>query len=101
MTDALTRQRCWTHGGREAVSRCPQCRRYYCRECVTEHNGKMLCMQCLAAETAAETTRAGTRWLLWAAAALVGLGAAFLHFYSTGYVLQQLPPAWAQEVESE
>lgn len=101
VTGALARQRCWTHAGREAVSRCPECRRFYCRECVTEHDGKMLCVQCLAAGSAGQAAATGTRWLLWTAVALLGLAVAFLHFYSTGYVLQQLPPAWSKGAEGE
>lgn len=40
-------QRCWNHEGREAVCRCPQCARSYCRECVSEHQGRLLCAACL------------------------------------------------------
>ncbi|MBT8374528.1 MAG: rhomboid family protein, partial [Deltaproteobacteria bacterium] len=32
----LALQRCNNHGQREAVARCPKCRRYFCRECITE-----------------------------------------------------------------
>ena len=40
-------QRCWNHEGREAVCRCPACGRSYCRECVTEHESRFLCVSCL------------------------------------------------------
>ena len=43
----LTRQRCWIHLEREAAARCPVCTRFYCRECVTEHEGKVVCAACL------------------------------------------------------
>jgi hypothetical protein len=33
---------------REAVARCPECTRFYCRECVTEHEDRLLCATCLA-----------------------------------------------------
>ena len=49
----LTRQRCWNHAEREAAARCPSCARFYCRECVTEHAGRMVCAACLRAELAA------------------------------------------------
>lgn len=93
MTGALARQRCRIHPEREAVSRCPACRRFYCRECVTEHDGRLLCVQCLQAGTAVEAGPAGTRWVLWTAVALLGLLVSFLVFYTTGYTLQQLPAA--------
>ena len=31
------------------MARCPSCKRYYCRECVTEHEGRVICAACLAA----------------------------------------------------
>jgi len=101
MSQTLARQRCWTHAQREAVSRCPSCKRFYCRECVTEHDGRLLCVQCLAAGTAVAARRLGTRWVLWAAAAVLGLLASFAVFYATGYVLQQLPPAWSSGADAE
>ena len=41
------RQQCWNHETREAVCRCPGCARSYCRECVTEHEARLLCSACL------------------------------------------------------
>ena len=101
MSVELAQMRCRTHAGREAVGRCPECRHYYCRECVTEHDGRLLCGQCLAARGTAGDVRSGTRWLVWTAAALLGLFISFVVFYSTGYVLRQLPPAWSRGVEEE
>src|SRR6266576_2922250 len=40
-------QHCWNHEAREAVCRCPGCARPFCRECVTEHEARLLCAQCL------------------------------------------------------
>ena len=34
-------------GSREAVARCPQCHRTFCRECICDHEGKALCSDCL------------------------------------------------------
>jgi len=45
-------KRCLNHRNREAVARCPSCRDFYCRECVTEHLGRVICAKCLAAITA-------------------------------------------------
>lgn len=50
----LTRQRCWNHPEREAAARCPSCGQFYCRECVTEHAGRMVCAACLRKQFAAE-----------------------------------------------
>lgn len=45
--NALVQQRCLHHAGREAVARCPQCQRFFCRECVSEHDDRILCAACL------------------------------------------------------
>lgn len=44
---SLAQARCYQHVSREAVARCPDCERFYCRECVTEHDGRMICRSCL------------------------------------------------------
>jgi hypothetical protein len=43
----ISSRRCFIHPDREAAARCPDCERYYCRECVTEHEGRVLCSSCL------------------------------------------------------
>lgn len=45
---ALSQQRCRNHAEREAVARCPECTRFFCRECISEHDGRILCTACLA-----------------------------------------------------
>ena len=44
---ALAIQRCFNHDSREAAAQCPECRRFYCRECVAEHDDRMVCTLCL------------------------------------------------------
>ncbi|MDR2849674.1 MAG: rhomboid family protein [Verrucomicrobiota bacterium] len=46
---SLRLQRCARHADREAAARCPACGRSFCRECVTEHEGRWLCASCIAA----------------------------------------------------
>ena len=43
----LSHQRCFNHATREAAARCPECGRDYCRECVTEHDDRLICAACL------------------------------------------------------
>ena len=43
----LLHQTCFNHATREAVARCPGCSRFYCRECVTEHDDRVICAACL------------------------------------------------------
>ena len=56
---ALLQQRCWNHEAREAVCRCPSCGRSFCRECVTEHEDRLLCAACLRNTTHAAAVRTG------------------------------------------
>lgn len=57
MSQTIALSKCLIHTAREAVARCPQCRQFFCRECITEHGGRVLCAPCLAkqARTANET----------------------------------------------
>lgn len=43
----LVHQRCFNHGVREAAARCPECTRFFCRECITEHDDRVVCTACL------------------------------------------------------
>lgn len=42
----LLHQRCFNHATREAVARCPECGQFFCRECITEHDDRVLCSAC-------------------------------------------------------
>jgi len=44
---SLSEQRCFNHAGREAAARCPECGRFFCRECITEHDDRVLCAACV------------------------------------------------------
>ena len=81
-------QRCWNHDAREAVCRCPQCGRSYCRECVTEHEARLLCAPCLDALIhPAQPKTTGLRRLRPAAMALAGILLAWVIFYGAGETL--------------
>jgi hypothetical protein len=49
--EQLKHKRCFNHASREAAARCPNCKQDFCRECITEHAGKMLCVNCLKASS--------------------------------------------------
>ena len=44
---SLSLQRCFNHAHREAAARCPECTHFYCRECITEHDDRVICAACL------------------------------------------------------
>lgn len=87
---ALAARKCLNHSEREAVARCPRCRSHFCRECVSEHGGRILCAPCLAAESATVPPAGASRaWVPFAAA--FGLGLAWLFFLGLGKILLAVP----------
>jgi hypothetical protein len=105
----IVQQRCLHHQSREAVARCPACGLYYCRECIVEHEGRIICASCLAKKTdPAKTGR--SRWRMapvWRVAGIgTGLLVGWLTFYFLGRILLAVPsdfhayelwqPAWEE-----
>lgn len=89
----LHERRCARHPGREAAARCPACGEFFCRECVIDHDGRLLCATCVARAAAGHERRrerlaAGRRLALTAAAVVALWGA----FYGLGAVLRRIPP---------
>jgi hypothetical protein len=88
----LAAERCLHHPAREAVARCPECRHFYCRECITEHDDRVICATCLKKLVAAETLPAARRRNLWPAVQIGGgLLLAWFLFYCAGLQLVALP----------
>jgi len=78
-------QRCWNHENREAVSRCPECGRSFCRECVSEHEARLLCAQCLARVAQVRPPRRGKlRRLATPLLAVAGLLLAWVVLFGAG-----------------
>jgi hypothetical protein len=89
----LIHQRCLRHDGREAAARCPACRRYFCRECVTEHEGKVICAECLAKLLQPART-ADSRSIRWVIYAIGGITIAWIFFYYLGAFLSRTPASF-------
>ncbi len=90
----FTHQRCFVHPSREAVSLCLECRRAFCRECVVDHDGRLICAACLARLNA---PAAGRRGALRRLSSAVGVAFAILLcwilFYMFGRMLMLAEPA--------
>ncbi len=93
----LHAQRCVQHPSREAVARCPSCVRFYCRECVVEHDGRLLCTSCLAKSSAPVRRSRGIAAVAWFGAAAAGLLMAWASFYYTGSLLAKIPSEFHQD----
>ena len=88
----LTAERCLHHPLREAVARCVECRQVFCRECITEHDDRIVCSACLKKLIAQSDS---TRWTLGKLFApmpvAIGLIIAWLFFYLAGRVFISIP----------
>ena len=80
-------QRCWNHELREAVCRCPECGRSFCRECVSEHDARLLCASCLSGMVNARHSRATRGRALPAGMAIAGILLAWVVFFGAGETL--------------
>ena len=95
---ALHQTKCINHESREAVARCPGCREFYCRECITEHDGRVICSSCLAENALAETQKKERAGVSTAIAGLLavcgtfsGLLILWMLFYAIGQFLLLFP----------
>ncbi|WOO42180.1 hypothetical protein [Rubellicoccus peritrichatus] len=91
-----TAQRCLNHGDREGAARCPECENVFCRECVTEHDGRMICRGCL--ETLSQVVEKPRKeWLRNAGgwlAACIGLLLVWFVFFVLGDILVSIPSSF-------
>lgn len=92
---SLAQQHCLNHSAREAVAQCPECRHFFCRECIVEHDDRVLCGACLRKVAAPKTnTRRPWRVLMDAALTLAGMVTALLFFYWVGQLLLMTPTSF-------
>lgn len=92
---ALATHRCLHHPTREAVARCPECTQFYCRECITEHDDRVICADCLR-RLVHVPERRGPRWPWLRAVTLTLLGGmlAWFFFYEVGQALLAVPTSF-------
>jgi len=88
----LTLQRCLIHADRKAIARCPSCANYFCRECVTEHEGRFLCSNCLQRRSAPiEHAQRAAGSVAVAIGISIGIAVAWFFFYLIGHLLILIP----------
>jgi len=91
----ISRQKCGNHPGREAVARCPECERFFCRECVTEHENRVICSRCLDRQAGARARRESPIGAVFLATRIVAATLVlWLVFYYLGQSLIQLPSSF-------
>ena len=94
----LASQRCLNHSSREAVARCPECGLFFCRECITEHDDRVICAACLKKLALQEARPPRRRLNLWPVAqGAGGLVIAWFVFYVVGRVVLAIPDEFHDE----
>ena len=74
------------------MARCPVCRRSFCRECITEHEDRVICAECLRTLIAGQQSQSGGfRRVFGLLLPLAGLMIAWLFFYAVGRSLLWIP----------
>lgn len=108
MTVPVLTHRCWNHGERPAVVRCPACGRHFCRECTTEHDGRMICAACVrTAAAGGQTPRLWPGRIRRCIQTMVAVFLVWLVFYQAGRTLADLPvdvhdgTLWREVLEEE
>ena|SRR5688572_15853647 len=92
---SLTHQRCFNHSFREAAARCPECVQFYCRECITEHDDRVICASCLKKLAKVPfTRRTGFVSVVRSVQLLTGLTMLVVFFYLLGQSLLSMPSSF-------
>jgi hypothetical protein len=90
----FSQQRCFIHPSREAVSLCLECRRAFCRECVVDHDGRLICAACIARLRAPVVQGNRTlRRLLSATGTALAILLCWILFYMAGRLLMLAEPS--------
>ena len=91
----LSFQRCFNHADREAAARCPECGRFFCRECVTEHDNRVLCAACLKQLVRVPLLRRPALVAVFRVAQCAfGAVLAWFFFFVVGQTLARLPESF-------
>ncbi|MFN0126613.1 MAG: hypothetical protein ACKV19_08010 [Verrucomicrobiales bacterium] len=96
MPTSLLKSRCLRHTDRPAVARCQRCGQAYCRECVVEHDRRLVCAECLRHQVMGSTAGRERVWrqrVPWAAGVQWGVAILCLWwlFYGLGVMLRRIP----------
>jgi hypothetical protein len=96
--ESLATQRCFNHAEREAAARCPECGRFFCRECVTEHDDRAVCAPCMRKLARVPLLkRRGWVHLAHIIQGAASLLLAWFCFYLVGQGLLALPDAFHEQ----
>lgn len=93
----ISLSRCFNHAAREAVARCPECTDYFCRECVTEHENKVICASCFRTTTEGAEQEKRNSVIVSLLALVLGVALIWCVTYLVGRGLLAVPSSWHME----
>ena len=94
-SQGIVNERCFNHMRREAVAVCPECRRFFCRECITEHDDRVICASCLKKKfPALDRRRLPFAGLMRTGQVVTGILFLWLLFYLLGQMLVSIPSSF-------
>jgi hypothetical protein len=91
---SIVQERCSNHASREAVARCPECGRTFCRECISEHDDRVICAFCLKRLSKKAVRRYRLVGLVHLAQILIGVLLLWSSFYLLGKALLTIPSSF-------
>jgi hypothetical protein len=91
---SILQERCSNHASREAVARCPECGRTFCRECISEHDDRVICASCLKRLSKKPVRRYRLAGLVRLAQILMGVLLLWSSFYLLGKALLTIPSSF-------
>src|SRR6185369_8541508 len=98
MMHGLAYQRCFNHAQREAAAKCPECGQFFCRECITEHDDRVICAACLRKMARVPLLRRrGFAGAVRVGQCLLGTLVAWFFFYLIGECLLALPDSFHEK----
>jgi hypothetical protein len=91
----IVNERCFYHIRREAVAVCPECKRFFCRECITEHEDRVICASCLKKKfPAPDRRRLPFVSLMRTGQVITGILVLWILFYFLGQILVSIPSSF-------
>ncbi len=91
---SIAQERCFNHASREAVARCPECGRTFCRECISEHDDRVICAYCLRRLSKKAGGRHRLVGLVRFVQILMGVLLLWSSFYLLGKALLTIPSSF-------
>ncbi len=95
---SIAHERCFNHASREAVARCPHCRRTFCRECICEYEDRVVCASCLKRLGTRPLKRNRLAGLVRLVQVVMGVLLLWSSFYLLGRTLLVVPSSFHERV---